>query len=367
MIFIRKVSKITVIAAGNGGITAAADLKEKGFDVTLYDLPEKEHKLEAIREQNGITINYNNKNRFISDINCSTDIYEAVKDADVVMFTLPGLLVEKYAEFVAPAVKEDQLVFFNSAASMSSIRFINKARDLGLEKNYFLAEANSLTYATRADHKKASANISLKVKETLVAALPKERTEDACSMIAQLYDGIIPVENIWRITLENANPEVHPGMCLLNIGQLENDPGFSVYRDGYTKSTINLLLAIADERRKIAKAFGFELEDVVESRINRGYFSDYRQDLHLMFNQSPVFSKINGPNTIHSRYIVEDIEDGLVLWSDLGKLTNTPTPIIDSVINIGSVVVGIDFRKNGLSLEKLRLDNLDLNELINMV
>lgn len=367
MIFIGKVKKITIVGAGNGGITAAADLKEKGFNVVLYDLPEKQHKLDAIIKNNGIMVNYNNMNTFVHNIECSTDINQAIENSQVIMFTLPGLLVEKYAEIIAPVVNENQLIFFNSAASLSSIRFINKSKELGLNKNYFLAEANSLTYATRADHTIATANISLKVKETLVAALPKEMTEKACSIISQFYDGIIPVENIWRITLENANPEVHPGMCLLNIGQLENDPNFSVYRDGYTKSTINLLLAIANERRNIAKAFGFKLEDVVESRINRGYFSDHRQDLHLMFNHSPVFSKINGPHSIYSRYLVEDIEDGLVLWSDLGILTNTPTPIIDSVINLGTVIVGIDFRKNGLTLKSLNLDDMTLEDLINYV
>lgn len=364
----KKVNKVTIIAAGNGGITAAADLRQKGFDVVLFDLPEKSHKLSAIIKNNGVFLNYNGEDTFVDDIECCTDIEYAIKNSDIIMFTIPGLLVEKYAEVVAPYVKENQLIYFNTAASMSGIRFINKAKELGIDRNFFIAESNSLTYATRANHEEGRVDLSLKVTETLIAALPKEKTQEACSLISQIYDGIIPVEDIWRITLENANPEVHPGPCLLNTGQIENQGNsFSLYRDGYTEHTANLLKAIGIERRKIAKAFGYQLEDIIESRINRGYFAPDRKEIHLMFNESPVFSKINGPSTVKSRYFIEDIEDGLVLWSDLGKISNVPTPVIDSVITLASVVIGIDFFAKGLTLKKLKLDGLSIVELKNLV
>lgn len=364
----KKVNKVTIIAAGNGGITAAADLKQRGIDVVLYDLPEKFHKIKTIQENGGIYLKYNGEEKFIDGIKCSTDINEAVKGSEVVMFTIPGLLVEKYTEVVAPAVNESQLIFFNSAASMSCVRFINKTKSLGINKKFFLAESNSLTYATRADTKRGSVDLTLKVKETLVAALPKENTDLACSMLADLYDGIIPVEDIWRITLENANPEVHPGICLLNVGQIENySDTFSLYRDGYSEHTSNLLKEIAKERREIAAAFGYKMEDIIESRINRGYFANDIKEIHLMFNESPVFSKINGPSSVKSRYFIEDIEDGLVLWSDLGKAARVSTKAIDSVIYLSSVVIGIDFYKKGLTLEKLGFSKMSIEQLKSMV
>lgn len=363
-----KIKSVVIVAAGNGGITAAADLKKRGLDVVLYDLPEKSHKLEKIIENKGIYLTYEGKEEFVSGVKCSTDIKSSIEGADVIMFTMPALLVEKYAEVVAPVVREDQLLFFNAAASLSGIRFINKAKDLGLDKKFFIAESNSLTYATRADYKTASVNLSLKVKQTLVAALPKEKTQKAADIISQMYDGIIPVEDVWRILLENANPEVHPGPCLLNVGQIEKNPDtFSLYRDGFTEHSANILKGVSVERRNIAKAFGYELEGIIESRINRGYFSEDRKEIHLMFNESPVFSKINGPSSVKSRYFIEDIEDGLVLWSELGKVCGVETPIIDSIINLSSLVIGIDFFKEGLTLEKLNMDGRTLEELKEMV
>lgn len=363
-----KIKKITIIAAGNGGITAAADLRQKGFEIVLYDFPEKIHKMQAIIDNGGIKMKFNGEESFVDGIICSTNIKEAIKDSDIIMPIIPGLLVEKYAELLAPSVDENQLIFFNAAAAMSGIRFINKAKQMDINKNFFIAESNSLTYATRANIEDGSVDISLKVKETLLAALPKEKTTLAAEMISQIYDGIKPVEDILRIALENANPEVHPGVCLLNSGRIDKyGHSFSLYRDGYTEHTANLLKGIAVERRNIANAFGYELEDIIESRVNRGYFSEDIKDIHLMFNESPVFSLINGPHSVKSRYFIEDIEDGLVLWSDLGKLAKVSTPLIDSVITLASCVIGIDFYKKGLTLEKLQLNDFTLQQLKNHI
>lgn len=49
-----KVSKVAILGAGNGGMTAAADLKDRGFDVALYELPQFAKNLEVIKEKGGI-------------------------------------------------------------------------------------------------------------------------------------------------------------------------------------------------------------------------------------------------------------------------------------------------------------------------
>ena len=70
---------------------------------------------------------------------------------------------------------------------------------------------------------------------------------------------------------------------------------------------MNVLHAIERERMAIGRAFGFELEDAVESRYRRGYFDNDKEDLQHLFNTSEVFTKIKGPTSITSRYFTEDI------------------------------------------------------------
>ena len=49
----------------------------------------------------------------------------------------------------------------------------------------------------------------------------------------------------------------------------------------------------------------------------------------------------------------QGISDGLVLWSDLGRVCGVPTPNIDAVITLGGSLLQVDFRKIGLTLDKL--------------
>ena len=51
-----KVEKIAVLGAGNGGITAAADLSSRGFKVNLYQMPGHEKSLKAIKEKGEILL-----------------------------------------------------------------------------------------------------------------------------------------------------------------------------------------------------------------------------------------------------------------------------------------------------------------------
>ena len=46
-----KVTKVAILGAGNGGLTAAADLSQRGFDVTLYELPQFASNLEGVKKK----------------------------------------------------------------------------------------------------------------------------------------------------------------------------------------------------------------------------------------------------------------------------------------------------------------------------
>ena len=47
------VKKVAILGAGNGGMTAAADLKEQGFEISLYELPQFGNNLKVMQEKGG--------------------------------------------------------------------------------------------------------------------------------------------------------------------------------------------------------------------------------------------------------------------------------------------------------------------------
>lgn len=367
-----KVSKVAILGAGNGGMTAAADLKDRGLDVALYELPQFAKNLDVIKEKGGIlfqTLHVEPESeKFIPIEVVTSDIETAVKDAQVIMLTIPGFAVDAFVEVLEPVVTEDQVIFFNGAASMGCVKFANKAKELGVTKKFKLCEVNSLAYGTRGIADEARVELSLRVKKLFFAAYPAEDTEELLDVCKQIYDCLVPAKNIWHTTLENGNPEVHPAPCLLNAGRVDYSNGeFWLYKEGMTEHTVNVLRAIERERMAVGKSFGLDLEDAVQSRYRRGYFDNDQKDLQTLFNTSKIYPKIKGPTSCNSRYYVEDISDGLVLWSDLGKVAGVETPNIDAVITLGGSLLKTDFRQSGLTLKSLKLDGLSLDELINAV
>jgi opine dehydrogenase len=86
-------------------------------------------------------------------------------------------------------------------------------------------------------------------------------------------------------------------------------------------------------------------------------------DFWAPFDKGGIVSAIRGPSHIYNRYITEDLPYGLVQRSQLGDLVGIPTPVIDSIINLGSAVCEMDFWK-GRTLEDLGLAGKNKEEII---
>ena len=70
---------------------------------------------------------------------------------------------------------------------------------------------------------------------------------------------------------------------------------------------------------------------------------------------SEMASSIRSPKTLDDRYIHEDVGYGLVPLAELGTLLGIPTPTIDTLIHLASLAVGVDFKQEGLTLERMGL------------
>lgn len=354
-----KIEKVAILGAGNGGLTAAADLTQKGFKINIFESEKFCKDLTKIKEKNEITIEYKGDTS-VTKINLiSNDIKEAIEGCQIVLITVPGMGIEYFAEILAPVIDEEQIVIINGAPAMSAVRFINKVKEFEINKNIKVGETNSLTYATRAFPMESRVSVSLKAGKVYLAAYPSYNTDEVYDAGVQIYDCFVKAQNVIQVNLENPNPLVHPGPTLLNAGRIDYSNGdFWLYKEGITEHTVNIVKAVQDEREAIANAYDIELENVNQGRINRGYFTDEDKPLQELFNTSPVFKHIKGPATVTGRYIVEDISTGLVLWSDLGKAVGVRTPNIDSIIVLGGTLIQRDFYEEGLTLDSIGLGNL---------
>ena len=82
---------------------------------------------------------------------------------------------------------------------------------------------------------------------------------------------------------------------------------------------------------------------------------------------SEGLTPIEGPNSIDTRYLKEDTPNGFVPWSQLGNQLDVKTPTIDSLIHIVSIVYDTDYFKEGRTLEKLGLSNMNAEKILKYV
>ena len=85
------VKKVAILGAGNGGLTAAADLAERGFEISLYTWPTREYQFEGLINRGGLLLQEPNaeppKEVFIPITNYTIDMEEAIRDAQVIQAT----------------------------------------------------------------------------------------------------------------------------------------------------------------------------------------------------------------------------------------------------------------------------------------
>lgn len=72
---------------------------------------------------------------------------------------------------------------------------------------------------------------------------------------------------------------------------------------------------------------------------------------------------IKGPVSVKNRYFTEDIPYGLVPWAYIGDQLGVDTPVMDSIINLGSIIIEQDSWKTGRTLEDLGIAGMTVEEI----
>ena len=82
------------------------------------------------------------------------------------------------------------------------------------------------------------------------------------------------------------------------------------------------------------------------------------------YSTAPGFLGIGAQSQLDHRYLTEDVGYSLVFLTDLAARLGVPTPVMDAVITIASVVLARDFRGEAKrTVSTLGLDGLSREQL----
>ncbi|UCH07033.1 MAG: NAD/NADP octopine/nopaline dehydrogenase family protein [Deltaproteobacteria bacterium] len=353
--------KIAVLGGGNGAHTMAADLTLKGYNIAMCEAPEFKEGIKRILDRQAIDLIDAWGERHTIGINMvTTDFQEALKGASYIMIAVPAFASASFFRRIIPFLEDGQTII-KWSANFSALQFAALLKEQGIKKDITLAEAHTLPWGCRLVEP-GTAQIMVWAVKLMLATLPARHTERVIKEVQPMYP-VVKGENVLATTLNNLNPIVHPVGTVMNAGWVDSaGKDFYLYRDGNTVSVSRGIKRVFEEVSQVAGAIGVTMLDYPEedfwkkSTIMSTYFK-------AVFDREGMVNKISGPESVKSRYITEDLPYGLVPIRKFAQQYGISTPLIDAVIEFGSVINQTDYMKEGISLEELGIAGLSKDDL----
>jgi opine dehydrogenase len=354
--------RVAVLGAGNGGVASAFDFAQHGHDVALFAPPEYDENVVAVAEAGGITA-MGDLEGFAPVRYAGSDAAEAMAGAELVVLVGPAYSTEPLAAAVGPHLTDGMAVLVCPGSCAGAIAFVRAAGlELG-DDRCIVGETSTLPYAVRVTEP-GVVNVFLKLTTGVyLAGVPRSGTDRLHELVREVWPACEKAESVLQTTLQNGNPVIHPAVTLLNAGLLERTGGdFLFYEEGVTESVGRLIEAVDDERLAIAGALGVTIHSDPALGVRQGYMSE--ENYSTGYSRAPGFLGIKAQSRLDHRYLTEDVGYGLVFMTDLAARLGVPTPVMDSVIAIASVVLDRDFRAEGeRTLGTLGLEGMSGEEL----
>jgi opine dehydrogenase len=135
--------------------------------------------------------------------------------------------------------------------------------------------------------------------------------------------------------------------------------------DGVTPSVGRVLEAVDNEKIAIAKALKITPRPL--NHLLREYYGAEGSSLFEVIRNTNAYKDVKAPSTMQMRYLTEDVPHGLVPIASIGDMIGVSAPTMKSVIKLASVVNGVDYWREGRTVEKLGLSGLSCEEMIRFV
>ncbi len=350
---------VAVLGGGNGGHAAAADLTHRGFEVHLYEDARFASNMQKVFDTHCITMAGAAGNAEVTLAMVTSDLAQAIDGVKYIFVAVPAFAHDVYAEKLTEVVSSGQIITI-LPGGFDSLIFWKKIKEKGI-KDVVVAETNTLPYATRLRGEGDTLIMSL-FNPLKIGVMPACKTKETVEQLKQFYPQLEAVETVVACGLSSLNPIIHVPGCVLNAGHIERAKGdFYFYTEGFSSCVARTTEAVDRERIALLNHFGY-VSDIVAHGVGGAIITD---DIGEAIAGDPNFAKIKGPADLKNRYFSEDIPYGIAPWAKLAHAMGIATPLMDSLIHLGSALLGFDCWEKGHSLEDLGIAGMNTEELKN--
>jgi opine dehydrogenase len=348
---------IAIIGAGHGGLAMAGQMAIMGFKVHLYN--RSEERLWGVRSIGGVELQ-GEVSGFGKLAMMTTSMEEAIRDVELIMVVVPAMAHKWIAETMAPFLKDGQIVVLHPGRTLGAVEFKQVLVRKNITADVIIAEAQTFIYACRTTGPGQSHIFGIK-QSIPVASVRAHMIPTVIKKLREIYPQFVPGDNIFKTSFENIGSIFHPAISLLNAGWIEDNTDFKFYHQGVTESVAKILESADSERIAVAEALGIR---AISAR--QWFFLAYgiKGDTLLQVLRKNVgYRSILAPKTLKMRYIEEDVPCSLVPMASIGKMLKVPTPTIDTLIHLASIMNNKDYLDEGRTVERIGIAGMSLREL----
>lgn len=348
--------RITVVGAGHGGTTIAADLKVKGHSVTLLKTSNSLHNdhFEYLNHNQGkITMIDGAKETTVRLDLVTTDVEQAITGAEIIIIYIQTNYHEDVIKRIIPFMTEEQIVLLEPG-------YLSAAFFLKHKTNFIptIVEAQSSPIDCRIIEP-GKVKVLFRNVRNPVAIFTEKDEKMIEEKLNQLAFNFVYLDSVIEAALHNPNLIVHTIGGIMSIPRIEfTDGDYWMYKEVFTPHVWNLVESLDHEKMDVLEKIGAERLSYVDACKFRN-FEDLTIDAKEAFFTYAKKNSPEGPFVADSRFITEDVPEGLVLLESLGHMLDVETPTCTGLINTASAALNIDFRENARTVDLLGKENLE--------
>lgn len=342
---------ITVIGTGNVGCTLAADLIRKGNQVSLLKTSSTLHNdnFDSLAKSHFFCV----RDSYLGDYSVTmsnlfnNDYGAALQGAEVIIVTVQTNYHEPVIKKMSPYLTNGQTIIFVPGYLSTCYLIRHCAKDLTV------IEAESSPIDCRITNPGESTVLFKNVLNP-VGVFPLSKRNHAREVLERLGYPFRFTENVIEAALHNPNLIVHTVGALFSIPRIEYSHGdYWMYREVFTPHVWTICESLDKEKLSVLEKLGIRKSlSYVAACQERNFVNDDRSPIDSFFDYARNSSP-KGPVRPDSRYITEDVSQGLVLLESLGEVLGVGTPTGSSLITLASVALERDFRKEGRTIASL--------------
>lgn len=348
---------IVIAGCGNAGSAVAADLSLKGNNVTLLKTSNTIHNehFKVIASSQKIVLEENDAT-FISSVKVTDNFAEAIKNKDLIIIFIQTNYHEDLIKKLSEYVEDGQTVLIEPGY-LSTCYFLKYCK-----KNITVVEAESSPIDCRIIHP-GKVKVLFRNVCNPVGVYPSNNTEKTKELLDSLGYNFEYSQSVVTAALHNPNLIVHTVGAIMSIPRIEYatkiNVEYSMYKEVFMPHVWTLVLALDEEKINVLKKLGYPGVPYVEACKHRNSLDCSRDATEVFFDYANN-SAPSGPNIPDSRYVTEDVSQGLVMLESLGQVFKVSTPVCTALIDIASAMLKREFRSEGRTVNRLGAEQIKM-------